>query len=185
MSKLLIGAIAAVVVIGGVGWVARGVGQRGAEEAIEAQLEQAAGGNAEVRINNGNVSVTSSAGSATVGAGGNVSLPAGFPSDVPTPTGGTLTTAYGGNESGKTSYALIYTVSGGAAAKAATTYQNQLASAGFAIQASGAYAAVGNVVSGFTATKGNWQVAVAVTTTGETTTLTLTVTDEAVTNMGY
>ena len=188
MPKVFLGLLA-VVVIGGLAVGGQQLAKRGTKEAvenaIENQIEASTGTDAQVDIKNGNVAVTSSSGTSTASYGGNVSLPSDFPGDVPTPQGATLTTAYGGRESGKATYGLIYTLSGGVVTNAATTYQNQLQSAGFAIESTGTYAANGSSVSGFTATKGIWKVAVAVTSSSDATNLTLTVTEEAATNMGY
>ena len=179
MNKIILGVLG-VIVIGGLAVAGRQATQRAGNAAVESAInhELQASGGGSVNVTNGNVEVTNSTGTGTVGYGSNVSLPANFPSDVPTPTG-TLTTAYGGTESGSASYGLVYTILGNGAATAADTYQSQLKAAGFTIDAAGAYAANGSTISGFTATKGTWKVAVAVTASAGATNLTLTVTTQA------
>ncbi|MBI4175500.1 hypothetical protein HY523_02680 [Candidatus Berkelbacteria bacterium] len=180
MNKVALGVIA-VVVLGGLAYAGQSLYQkgstRGGERLAEEIIEQASDGRVNFSANDSSFSVTNEDGTASATYGSNVSLPANFPSDVPTPQGASLVSVYGGTEGGKESFALVYNATG-SVNQITTAYQNQLIAAGFSVENSGSASSSGSTVSGFTATKGSTSVNAAITSDGTTTNLTLTVIHE-------
>lgn len=78
MKKFYIFALC--VVLAGMAFVVTGCGKKTAEKAAEKAIEESTGGQAEVDVGTNSVKINTNAGSFQ--AGGNISLPSGFPSDV-------------------------------------------------------------------------------------------------------
>lgn len=145
LSVVLLGGI---VVLGGAG-CSRGITERASERA----LEQAAGGNADVDVNNGQVSMNVNGTSWQ--AGTNVSLPNNFPSDVYV-IDGTILSAF--TNTGEQAYAVSIQTTA-SVADVATKYRQQLTDRGWTITATGTYGPMENIV----ATKDNRKLGVVVT----------------------
>lgn len=142
------------------------------ENLIEAAIKSETGGQANVNVDDGSVTVTSDDG--TISFGGGTSLPNGFPTNVPTPDNATLTGSFSGTEDEKTTYSLVYTVTQNTTT-ASEAYQTELKNAGFTVTSSGSASTGGSSYSGFEATKDTTNINVAVAGDTQQTTLTIVV----------
>jgi hypothetical protein len=97
------------------------------------------GGSTSVQLNaNGSkVTVKSNNGTATLGSG--ATLPSGFPSSVPVPSGIKLSASVATKKSGKNGYLLTYSFTG-SANSVVGAYDHRLSQAGFSRQSSTSYA---------------------------------------------
>lgn len=119
-------AAGAVLVLGLSGCVKK-VTQKAAERAAENAIEQSSGGKANVDLSNDTVTVNTDKG--TYQAGGQVSLPAGFPDDIYVPDG-QLTAAMSSTEDGGYSVSLT---TGGSVAEVQQDFSDKLKDAGWEI----------------------------------------------------
>lgn len=141
---LSIGLISSVLVLAGAGC---------SRSLTERALEQAAGGDADINLRNGQVSVNVNG--ASWQAGANVSLPSNFPSDVYV-IDGTIVSALA--NTGEQVYAVSIQTAMSVTA-AAAQYRQQLTDRGWTITATGTYGPMENIV----ATKSDRTVAVVIT----------------------
>lgn len=86
-NKVIIGLVIVVIVVAGAVFLLKG---KGTEKAVEQSTEKATGGQANVDLDKNSIKVNTNEGAFEIGK--KVSLPSGFPSDVPI-TDGTITSA--------------------------------------------------------------------------------------------
>lgn len=117
-------------------------------------------GSVDVSDDEKTVNVTTSEGTATFS--GAASLPAGFPSTVPTPAFGTITSSYAGSDTENAGFNVMYTLAVGEAESASSRYQEQLKSAGYTVEGAASTDAGGTKLDVFSAKKDGNQVGVTV-----------------------
>ena len=141
-QKTIVIGVVVVIVLAGLGWFMTRSNERAAEKAIES----ATGGNADVDVKNGKVSVKTDEGESVVGQ--NVSVPSDWPEDVMVYKGVKSTTVVAASTDKKGSYTVSLTTKD-SAETVKNTYDEALANNGWTV--SGELAVQGGTL--ITATK--------------------------------
>ncbi len=144
-----------------------------AKKAGAAIVSTATGGH--VNVNDNGVSINTPNGTANVSTSS--SLPSGFPTNVPTPSFGKLTSSLSGDDSSGKSYTLVYTLTSAEFKTATATYKDQLKAVGFSIENSSSSTTDVGSYDVFSGKNGTAAVTVTVTEDSDkTATMVLTVT---------
>lgn len=138
------------------------VARKASDKIAETVVKTATGGNVDINSSNGSVRFNSNDGNATFNTTN--SLPQGFPSDVPTPSVGTITGSFSGNSNNKQSYSVNYSLTAAQAATAGNDYKAKLVAAGYEIQGSASTTANQSMLDVLSAKKGDRTIAMTIST---------------------